>query len=160
MLGQEVDRLSSDMKDMLDWTRLPDDTVIQLLSCLNYRDRASLSSTCRTWRILVKSQCLWQALDLRPHKCDASVAASLASQCAYLQKLLFRGPEAADAIINLQAWSLRQISVDGCWKISDASLSVLAARHEALECLQLELYLCERISSDALKAIAICCPRL
>ncbi|CAI9786044.1 unnamed protein product [Fraxinus pennsylvanica] len=158
--GQEVERLNSDMKGVLDWTRLPDDTVIQLFSCLNYRDRASLSSTCRTWRVLGKSQCLWQVLDLRPHKCDASAATSLASRCVYLQKLRFRGSEPADAIINLQARSLRQISVDGCQKITDASLSVLAARHEALECLQLEPDLCEMISSEALKSIAICCPRL
>ncbi|KAL2536607.1 Protein ARABIDILLO 1 [Forsythia ovata] len=158
--AQEIEMLSSDMKGVLDWTRLPDDTVIQLFSCLNYRDRASLSSTCRTWRVLGKSPCLWQALDLRPHKCDAAAAASLASRCENLQKLRFRGPESAVAIINLQARSLRQISVDGCRKITDASLSVLAARHEALECLQLGPDLCERISSDALKAIAICCPRL
>ncbi|XP_022842953.1 protein ARABIDILLO 1-like [Olea europaea var. sylvestris] len=158
--GQEIERLSSDMKGVVDWKRLPDDTVIQLFSCLNYRDRASLSSTCRTWRFLGKSPCLWQELDLRPHKCDAAAAASLASRCENLQKLQFRGPESAGAIINLQARGLRQISVDGCRKITDASLSVLAARHEALECLQLGPDLCERISSDALKAIAICCLRL
>ncbi|CAI9781621.1 unnamed protein product [Fraxinus pennsylvanica] len=148
------------MKGVVDWTRLPDDTVIQLFSCLNYRDRASLSSTCRTWRVLGKSPCLWQVLDLRPHKCDAAAAASLASRCKNLQKLQFRGPESAGAIINLQARGLRQISVDGCRKITDALLSVLAARHEALECLQLVPDLCEKISSDAVKAIAICCPRL
>lgn len=32
---------SLDQKVVVDWTRLPDDTVIQLFTCLNYRDRAS-----------------------------------------------------------------------------------------------------------------------
>ncbi|KAI3444777.1 hypothetical protein Pfo_001442 [Paulownia fortunei] len=157
----EIDEnLSLDEKGLLDWTRLPDDTVIQLFSCLNYRDRASLSSTCRTWRTLGKSPCLWQVLDLRPHKCDAAAAASLASRCESLQKLRFRGPESADAIINLQAKNLREISGDGCRKMTDATLSVLAARHETLECLLIGPDFCEKISSDAVKAIAICCPKL
>ncbi|KAL6964952.1 Protein ARABIDILLO 1 [Sarracenia purpurea var. burkii] len=151
---------SLDHRVAVDWTRLPDDTVIQLFSCLNYRDRASLSSTCRTWRILGISPCLWQSLDLRAHKCDATTAASLASRCMNLQKLRFRGAESADAIINLQAKGLREISGDYCRKITDASLSVIAARHEALESLQLGPDFCERISSDAIKAIAICCPKL
>ncbi|KAL0425773.1 UNVERIFIED_CONTAM: protein ARABIDILLO 1 [Sesamum radiatum] len=111
---------------MLDWTRLPDDTVIQLFSCLNYRDRASLSSTCRTWWTL---------------------------------KLRFRGPESAEAVVKLQAKNLREISGDCCRKMTDA-LSVLAARHEALESLVIGPDFCERISSDAVKAIAICCPKL
>ncbi|KAL0304755.1 UNVERIFIED_CONTAM: protein ARABIDILLO 1 [Sesamum calycinum] len=157
----EIDEnLTLDEKGVLDWTTLPDDTVIQLFSCLNYRDRASLSSTCRTWRTLGKSPCLWQMLDLRPHKIDAAAASSLASRCENLQKLWFRGPESADAIIKLRAQNLREISADGCRKMTDATLSVLAARHEALECLQIGPDFCERISSDAIKAIAICCPRL
>ncbi|KAK4397398.1 protein ARABIDILLO 1 [Sesamum angolense] len=154
------ENLTLDEKGVLDWTALPDDTVIQLFSCLNYRDRASLSSTCRTWRTLGKSPCLWQMLDLRPHKIDAAAASSLASRCENLQKLRFRGPESADAIIKLRAQNLREISADGCRKMTDATLSVLAARHEALECLQIGPDFCERISSDAIKAIAICCPRL
>lgn len=116
---------------VLDWTRLPDDTVIQLFSCLNYRDRASLSSTCRTWRTLGSSPCLWQSLDIRAHKCDATTAASLSSRCVNLRKLRFRGAESADAIINLQARGLHEISGDYCRKITDATLSVIAARHEA-----------------------------
>ncbi|KAG5565410.1 hypothetical protein RHGRI_001337 [Rhododendron griersonianum] len=151
---------SLDQKVVVDWTRLPDDTVIQLFTCLNYRDRASLSSTCRTWRVLGISPCLWQSLDLRPHKCDATTTASLASRCVNLQKLRFRGAESADAIISLKARGLREISGDYCRKISDATLSVIAARHEALESLQLGPDFCERISSDAIKAIAICCPKL
>ncbi|KAL0285376.1 UNVERIFIED_CONTAM: protein ARABIDILLO 1 [Sesamum angustifolium] len=153
----EIDEnLTLDEKGVLDWTMLPDDTVIQLFSCLNYRDRASLSSTCRAWRTLGKSPCLWQMLDLRPHKIDAAAASSLASRCENLQKLRFRGPESADAIIKLRAQNLREISADGCRKMTDATLSVLAARHEALECLQIGPDFCERISSDAIKAIAIC----
>ncbi|KAL0429105.1 UNVERIFIED_CONTAM: protein ARABIDILLO 1 [Sesamum radiatum] len=45
-------------------------------------------------------------------------------------------------------------------KMTDATLSVLAARHEALESLVIGPDFCERISSDAVKAIAICCPKL
>ncbi|KAA8520455.1 hypothetical protein F0562_014711 [Nyssa sinensis] len=85
---------------------------------------------------------------------------SLASRCANLQTLRFRGAESADAIINLQARGLREISGDYCRKITDATLSVIAARHEALESLQFGPDFCERISSDAIKAIAICCPKL
>ncbi|KAL7158421.1 hypothetical protein ABFS83_02G142400 [Erythranthe nasuta] len=157
----EIDEsLSLDDRGVLDWTRLPDDTVIQLFSCLNYRDRASLSSTCRTWRTLGKSPCLWQALDLRFHKCDPASASSLVSRCENLHKLRFRGPDSVDAIINLQAKNLREISGDSCRKMTDATLSVLAARHESLECLMIGPDFCERISSDALKAVAICCPKL
>ncbi|CAN4111839.1 unnamed protein product [Withania somnifera] len=157
----EVDEdLTLDERGIVDWTRLPDDTVIQLFSCLNYRDRASLSSTCRTWRNLGASPCLWQVLDLRFHKCDSAAAVSLAPRCRNLQKLRFRGAESADAIIQLQAKSLYEISGDYCRKITDATLSVIAARHESLESLQLGPDFCERISSDAVKAIAICCPQL
>ncbi|EEF50270.1 ubiquitin-protein ligase, putative [Ricinus communis] len=150
----------SDSNEAVDWTGLPDDTVIQLFSCLNYRDRASLSSTCRTWRALGISPCLWTSLDLRSHKCDAATATSLAPRCIQLQKLRFRGAESADAIIHLQAKNLREISGDYCRKITDASLSVIVARHELLESLQLGPDFCERISSDAIKAIAFCCPKL
>ncbi|GFZ00699.1 similar to ARABIDILLO-1 [Actinidia rufa] len=151
---------SLDQNLVVDWTRLPDDTVIHLFTCLNYRDQASLSSTCRTWRTLGVSPCLWESVDLRAHKCDATTATSLAPRCVNLQKLRFRGAESADAIINLQARGLREISGDYCRKITDATLSVIAARHEALESLQLGPDFCERISSDAIKAIAICCPKL
>lgn len=157
----EIEETSTlDVKEVLDWTRLPDDTVIQLFSCLNYRDRASLSSTCRTWWALGKSPCLWQELDLRPHKFDSAAASSLSPMCVNLQKLRFRGPESADAIIALQAKNLREINGDYCRSMTDATLCVLAARHEALECIQIGPDFCEKISCDAVKAIAICCPRL
>ncbi|XP_068635216.1 protein ARABIDILLO 1-like isoform X1 [Aristolochia californica] len=144
----------------VDWASLPDDTVVQLFSYLNYRDRASLASTCRTWRFLGSSPCLWTSLDLRAHKCNAGTASSLASRCANLQKLRFRGSESANSIIHLQARNLRKISGDYCRDITDATLSVIAARHEALESLQIGPDFCERISSDAVKAIALCCSRL
>lgn len=151
---------NSDEKRLVDWTRLPNDTVIQLFSCLNYRDRASLFSTCRAWRALGSLPCLWQTLDLRAHKCNPSTASSLSSRCVNLQRLRFRGAESADAIIFLKAWNLREISGDYCRKISDSTLSILVARHEALESLQLGPDFCERISSDAIKSIALCCPNL
>ena len=144
----------------VDWTSLPDDTVIQLFSCLNYRDRASLASTCKTWRVLGASRCLWTTLDLRAHKCDAAMAGMLASRCVNLLRLRFRGAESADALINLQARNLHEISGDYCRKITDATLSVIVARHEVLESLQLGPDFCERISSDAIKAIALCCPQM
>ncbi|XP_023899766.1 protein ARABIDILLO 1 [Quercus suber] len=156
----EDDVLDLERQGDVDWTSLPDDTVIQLFSCLNYRDRASLSSTCKTWRYLGISPCLWYSLDLRAHKCDAVMAASLALRCVNLQKLRFRGAESADAIIHLQARNLHEISGDYCRKITDATLSVIVARHEALESLQLGPDFCERISSDAIKAIAFCCSKL
>jgi len=145
---------------VVDWNCLPDDTVIQLLSCLSYRDRASLSSTCKTWRSLGSSPCLWTSLDLRSHRFDADMASSLAPRCVHLQKLRFRGEESANAIIHLRAKNLRELSGDYCRKISDATLSVIVARHESLESLQLGPDFCERISSDAIKAIAHCCPNL
>ncbi|KAL4308713.1 hypothetical protein GQ457_01G050380 [Hibiscus cannabinus] len=156
----EVDNLGLERNGVVDWINLPDDTVIQLFSCLNYRDRASLSSTCKTWKFLGSSQCLWSSLDLRAHKFDAATATLLASRCMNLQKLRFRGAESADAIINLQAKSLREISGDYCRKISDATLSVIVARHGALESLQLGPDFCERITGDAIKATALCCPKL
>ncbi|KAK6142978.1 hypothetical protein DH2020_023326 [Rehmannia glutinosa] len=157
----EIDgNLTLDEKRVLDWTSLPDDTVITVFSHLNHLDRASLSSTCRTWRTLGKSPCLWQVLDLRTHKFDAAAASSIASRCENLRKIQFRGTESADAIINLRAKNLREISGDRCRKMTDITLCVLAARHEALECLQIGADFCEMISSDAIKAIAICCPQL
>ncbi|KAK4798215.1 hypothetical protein SAY86_030541 [Trapa natans] len=145
---------------VVDWTMLPDDTVIHLFSILNYRDRANLSSTCKAWRALSKSPCLWEFLDLRAHKCDAVVAASLASRCNNLRRLWFRGADTADSIIHIKAHDLREINGDYCRKISDATLSIIVAKHESLECIQLGPDFCERITSDAIKAIAICCNKL
>ncbi|KAL2538150.1 Protein ARABIDILLO 1 [Forsythia ovata] len=124
----EIDEnLSLDEKRVLDWMMLPNDIVIQLFSCLNYCDRASLSSTCRLWRILHKSPCLWQTLDLRPHKCNTAAAALLVSRCQNLQKLRFYGHESANTIINLQARNLREINGDCCKKMTTATLYMLVA---------------------------------
>lgn len=146
--------------DEVEWTRLPDDTVVQLFSCLSYRDRACLASTCRTWHLLGSSPCLWNSLDLRAHRCDADAASALASRCAGLRRLRFRGSESAAAIINLHARDLREIAGDYCRDITDATLSVIAARHEALECLQIGPDPCEKISSDAIRHVAMCCSKL
>ncbi|MQL72041.1 hypothetical protein Taro_004371, partial [Colocasia esculenta] len=146
---------------LVDWTSLPDDTVLQVFSRLNYRDRASLASSCRAWRNIGSFPCLWQALDLRAHRCDTTTTLSLASRCsANLRSLRFRGSEAAAAVMNLQARGLREISGDFCRDITDAILSVMAARHELLESLQIGPDPCEKISSDAIRAVALCCPRL
>lgn len=145
----------------VDWTLLPDDTVLQLFGRLSYRDRGSLGSTCRTWRALGSSPCLWTALDLRAHRCDAEVAASLASRCAGLRRLRLRGHEAAMAVASsLRASGLREVVADGCRGLTDATLAVLAARHEALESLQIGPEPLERVSSDALRHVALCCSSL
>ncbi|KAF7138950.1 hypothetical protein RHSIM_Rhsim07G0034900 [Rhododendron simsii] len=151
--------LSLDHQGLADWTRLPNDTVIHLFSTLNYRDRANLASTCRIWRNLGMSPCLWQSLDLRAHKCEASTTSSLASRCENLKKLRFCADESAAAIINLKARGLCEISGDHSGDISDTTLTVIAARHEALEIVQPGPFY-NWISRNAIKAIAICCPNL
>ncbi|VAH06320.1 protein ARABIDILLO 1-like [Triticum dicoccoides] len=147
--------------EAVDWTLLPDDTVLQLFGRLSYRDRASLGATCQTWRGLGSSPCLWSTLDLRAHRCDAEVASSLASRCGGLQRLRLRGHEAAVAVASaLGARDLREVVAEGCRGLTDATLAVLAARHEALESLQIGPDPLERISSDALRHVALCCSRL
>lgn len=157
---EDVDYLKLNEDGYVDWTRLPDDTVIQLFTHLNYRDRANLSSTCKSWRSLGSSSCLWQSLDLRGHKCDWGIMDSLASRCSNLQKLRFRGADNADSLINLRAQNLKELSGDYCRKLNDSTLSVIVARHKHLESLQLGPDFCERITSDAIVAVAFCCPKL
>ncbi|XP_010512352.1 PREDICTED: protein ARABIDILLO 2-like [Camelina sativa] len=159
LIGNDED-VAPKVEDYADWTSLPYDTVLYLFTRLNYRDRASLASTCRTWRSLGASSCLWNSLDLRAHKFDLSMAPTLATRCAHLQKIRFRGVDSADAIIHLRARKLLEISGDYCRKITDATLSMIAARHEALESLQLGPDFCEKITSDAIRVIAFCCPKL
>lgn len=142
-----------------DWTCIPDDTLVGLFALLNYRDRASLASVCKTWRSLASSSCLWTSLDLRAHSLNAEMALSLAGRCKKLQRVRFRGAGPAGAIIGLQARALRDLSGDGCRDLTDATLSMLAARHEALESLQLGPD-CERLTSDAIVVVAVCCPNL
>ncbi|KAE8697318.1 Protein ARABIDILLO 2 [Hibiscus syriacus] len=152
--------LNSDTICGVDWTTLPDDTVTQLFSYLNYRDRASLASTCRTFRLLGSFPCLWGSLDLRSYKFDTAAAVSLSSRCKNLRRLKLRAADSADAIITLQARELQEISCDLCRDITDVALSVIAARHEMLESIQLGPDHCEQISSEAIKVLAYCCPRL
>lgn len=164
-MSRRVKRKASRSKPLdcyyyVDWINLPDDTVVQLFSFLNYRDRASLSSTCKTYQVLGCTDCLWNSLDIRFQKFDSATAACLADRCVKLQKIRFRGAESANAIMNLHARGLREISGDFCREITDATLSVIAARHEGLECLTLGPDFCERISSEAIKAVAMCCPKL
>eukprot|EP00250_Pteridium_aquilinum_P002467 c1268_g1_i1 orf=484-3261(-) len=143
----------------VDWTSLPHDTVIALFGLLNYRDRANLSSVCKTWRRLGASPCLWKSLDMRAHTLDHTKATYLASKCSKLHRLRFRGAVAASAIIGLQANELMDLSGDNCRDLTDASLSMLAARHGVMESLQLGPD-CERITSDAIRVVALCCPNL
>ncbi|XP_010473820.1 PREDICTED: protein ARABIDILLO 2-like [Camelina sativa] len=159
VIGNDED-VAPKVQEYADWTSLPYDTVLYLFNRLNYRDRASLASTCRTWRSLGASSCLWNSLDLRAHKFDLSMAPTLATRCAHLQKVRFRGVDSADAIIHLRARNLLEISGDYCRKITDATLSMIAARHDALESLQLGPDFCEKITSDAIRVIAFCCPKL
>ncbi|KAJ7541588.1 hypothetical protein O6H91_10G066300 [Diphasiastrum complanatum] len=146
-------------KHEVDWTCLPDDTLVGLFSLLNYRDRASVASVCRTWHCLAYSSSLWNSLDLRAHSLDWDMASSLAGRCAKLQRLKFRGAAAANAIVSLKTRELKDLSGDGCRDLTDAALCMLAARHEALDTLQLGPD-CEKITSEAIKMVAICCSNL
>ncbi|KAL6557287.1 hypothetical protein OROMI_017637 [Orobanche minor] len=145
-------------EEVVDWIKLPDDTIITIFFHLNHRDRASLSSTCQAWRDLGKSLCLWRELDLGHHTFNASVASSLASRCQNLLKLRLRLSD-SDAIIILQAKNLCELNF-GCYRnMTDMELGQLAARHKALECLQIGGYSAS-ITGVGIKAAAICCPRL
>ncbi|KAM0934264.1 putative F-box domain, armadillo-like helical, leucine-rich repeat domain superfamily [Dioscorea sansibarensis] len=152
--------VSSSADAYRNWTSLPDDTVINLSCYLNYRDRANLSSTCRSWRQLGASPWLWTSLDLRSHRCSSATATALEGRCAALRRICVRGAESAAAAIHLRARDLREIVVDGCRDITDSTLSVLAARHEFLESLQIGPEPCERVTSDAVRHVALCCSRL
>ncbi|TYG76733.1 hypothetical protein ES288_D03G137500v1 [Gossypium darwinii] len=134
----------------VDWTTLPDDSVIQLLSYLNYRDRASLASTCQTFRLLSSSLMRF----------NTGAVVSLSPRCKNLQRLKFHAAGSVDALVSLQARELREISGGFCRDITDVALSVIVARHEMLESVHFGPDACERISSDAIKALAYCCPRL
>ncbi|KAG0630749.1 hypothetical protein M758_1G201600 [Ceratodon purpureus] len=141
------------------WTSLPDDTVLQVFNLLNHRDRASLASVCRTWRVLGSSGSLWGSLDLRAHTLDLEMVSALAGRCEGLQRLKFRGGAFASSIVGLRARELRELSGDCCGHLSDATLSMVVARHGNLESLQLGSD-CERVTSEALKVVAVCCPKL
>ncbi|KAK1654081.1 hypothetical protein QYE76_071886 [Lolium multiflorum] len=144
----------------LDWTALPDDATLHFFARLSYRDRAALAATCRAWRSLAASPCLWAALDLR--RLDPPAAASLAPRCSpHLRRLRLAGCAAADAAPFLRATNLRSLRLSACRDLTDAALAVLAARHARLE----ELHVgapdpLDRVSCDALRHVALCCPRL
>ncbi|KAI3756804.1 hypothetical protein L1987_56627 [Smallanthus sonchifolius] len=151
----KLNKLNED--EFVDWTRLPDDNVIQVFTRLNYRDRANLSSTCKSWRSVGSSSFLWQSLDLRAHRCDWGFMHSLASRCSNLQKLRFRGSDNTDSLINIRAKNLKELSGDYCRVLTDSTLAVIVARHKLLESIQLGPDFVDKITSDA---IAFCCPKL
>lgn len=142
-----------------EWTGLPDDTVLGLFGVLSHRDRASLASVCRAWRGLGSAASLWSSVDLRAHTLDLETVSALAGRCEGLQSLKFRGGACASSIVGLQARALRELSGDCCSHLSDATLSMVVARHGNLESLQLGSD-CERVTSEALKVVAVCCPKL
>lgn len=75
------------------------------------------------------------------------------------QPALYKKARIATAIVGLQAHELTELSGDCCAHLSDASLSMLVARHGNLESLQLGSD-CERVTSEAIKVVAVCCPKL
>lgn len=151
---KKVLRTGNEMAD------LPDDLVIEFFSRLNYQDRANFSETCSSWRLLGRSQRLWQSLDLRLHKFNVNAAERLASRCLGLRKVQFHGVESANALIDLQARHLKEISGEYCSELSDDTLLLIASHHKELEILQLGSSIFERISSNAIKEVAGCCSKL
>ncbi|KAK9749176.1 hypothetical protein RND81_02G107200 [Saponaria officinalis] len=144
----------------VDLTVLPDDTLLNIFSLLNYRDRASLASTCRYCRTLSFSGSLWHSLDIRAHRFNAAAAAAFSPRCSELTDIRFRGAESACAVFHLRASNLREISGEYCRKISDAMISVIVARYDRLETLILGPDFCELISSAAVSVVGMCCPKL
>ncbi|KAJ4896262.1 Protein ARABIDILLO 2 [Raphanus sativus] len=157
---QRVEDVVPKVQESLDWTSMSYDLTLHVFTLLDNRDRASLASTCKAWRSIGASAYLWSSLDLRAYRFTLSVAASLANRCADLQKVRFRGLHSPAAMVNLKAKKLREISGEGCENVTDAKLSMIIARHEALEVLQLGPGFGERITSEAINIIAICCPKL
>ncbi|KAK1393931.1 F-box domain-containing protein [Heracleum sosnowskyi] len=147
-------------KCLIDWTTLPNELVIQIFSYLNNRDRARLSSSCRSWRFLGSSSDLWKSLDLRMYNCDARTANLLASRCSNLRKLRFRGDDVARVLTSLKASNLREISGDLCMSINSDTLCSIAVHHDELEILQLGPEPCERIHDMDLQKIAPFCGNL
>ena len=143
----------------VDWTSLPHDTTIGIFGLLSYRDRARLACVCQTWRQLGTSHRLWKSIDMRPHALDLSTASYLSKRCSKLSHIRFRGSMAVSAIIKLESKELKQLNGDCSRDLTDAALSMLVAKHGQLERVQLGPD-CERITSDAIQAIALCCPKL
>ncbi|KAL0714743.1 hypothetical protein Bca4012_021722 [Brassica carinata] len=158
LIGDED--VAPQVQESVDWTSLAYDPMLHVFTLLDHRDRASLASTYKVWRSLGASPYLWRSLDLHAYRFDLSMAASLANRCADLQKVRFRGLDSAAALVNLRAKNLKEISGESCENVTDATLSMIIARHEALESLQLGPGFGERITSEVIKVIAICCPKL
>ncbi|XP_076899988.1 protein ARABIDILLO 2-like [Bidens hawaiensis] len=145
---------------IVDWIRLHDDLVVKIFTHLSYRDRANLSSTCKTWRSAGSSSSLWQSIDLRPHKCESGLMNVLSSRCSNLRKLRFSGSDSMDSLVNLRAEGLRELRGSYCREITDANLAHIVAHHSLLESIELGPDFCEGITSEAVVAIALGCPRL
>ncbi|KAE8770068.1 protein ARABIDILLO 1 [Hordeum vulgare] len=60
----------------------------------------------------------------------------------------------------LRTAGLSSLRLSGCRDLTDAALAVLAVRHGALAELHISPDLLDQISSDALRSVALCCPRL
>ncbi|KAL0714874.1 hypothetical protein Bca4012_021853 [Brassica carinata] len=158
---QRVDEdVAPQVQESVDWTSMTYDPMLHVCTLLDHRDRASLASTCKAWRSLGASPYLWSSLDLYAYRFDLPVAASLANWCADLQKVRFNGLDSPATLVNLKAKNLREISGESCENITDVTLSMILARHEALESLQLGPGFGERITSEAVTIIAICRPKL
>ncbi|KAL0653057.1 hypothetical protein Bca4012_095748 [Brassica carinata] len=160
LLTGDEDAAQKVQESSKDWSSLTYDLMLHVFTLLDNRDRASLASTCTTLRSLGASPYLWSSLDLRAHRFDDSAAASLADRCADLEKVRFDGLDSAAALVNLKARKLREITGESCENLTDATLSMIIARHEALESLELGRGFGDRITSQAIKIIAICCPKL
>ncbi|KAL0714872.1 hypothetical protein Bca4012_021851 [Brassica carinata] len=158
---QRIDEdVAPKVQESVDWTSMTYDPMLHIFTLLDSLDRASLASTCKPWRSLGASPYPWSSLDLRANKFDLPVAASLENRCTDLQKVRFNGLDSAAALVSLKAKNLREISGERCDNVTDATLSMIVARHEALESLQLGPGFGERITSEAIKIIAICCTKL
>ncbi|KAH0464519.1 hypothetical protein IEQ34_007305 [Dendrobium chrysotoxum] len=138
----EICRLSGEIAGChdVDWTRLLNDTVVQL----------SLASA-----IATKPASLLLA----------ALGASLVPRCAFgirLTSSLIAATQipSPGITVDLHAHNLWEIAGDYCCDITDVMLSVITARHKALESLQIGLDPCEKISNDAIRHVAICCSRL
>lgn len=142
----------------IDWKCLPDDILIRIFSFLGFRDVARLACVCHAWQRLSASPALWSHLDVRAYNLDSDVADSLAIRCANLQELRLKGNAASVSAARLCATRLRVLKGDACQDLSDATMAMLAARHPYLHVLH--LVECSRLTSDALKITAFCCPRL
>ncbi|KAF5816719.1 putative F-box domain, armadillo-like helical, leucine-rich repeat domain superfamily [Helianthus annuus] len=157
---ENLECLKLDDDGIVDWTRLPDDAVIDVFTRLSYRDRANMSSACKSWRSVGSSSCLWRSLDLRAHRCEGELMECLASRCSNLQKLRFRGSANTDSLVSIRANNLKELSGDFCKVLSDSTLTLIVTYYKLLESIQLGPDNCEMITSDGLYSIAIYCPNL